>query len=131
MFDDDYKTLDELGIAYVEDEGQRFLVLKNYPLPENLYQQTQCDVLVIIPTNYNQAGNDMFWTHPRLVRSDGVAIPNTHDAGARVNNHFDGREFFRWSRHWNDAGSRWRSGDDDVTTILRRIEWALRKPDAK
>lgn len=130
LFDEDYQTLNELGISYVEDEGQRFLVFKSYPLPENLYEQIHCDVLVIIPTNYNQDGNDMFWTNPRLIRKDGRPIPNSENYRGGDSRQFDGREFCRWSRHWRNPASRWRPGIDDITTILRRIEWALRKPDA-
>lgn len=131
LLDEDYQKLDELGISYVEEEGQRFLVFKNYPLSENLYEQSHCDVLVMIPSNYNQGGNDMFWTHPRLKRVDGKSIPQTNEYGGGDNRNFDGQEFCRWSRHWNNGSSSWRSGEDDVTTIQRRIEWALRHPDAQ
>ena len=47
LFDEDYQTFNELGISYVEDEGQRFLVFKRYPLPENLYEQIHFDVASI------------------------------------------------------------------------------------
>lgn len=129
LLDDDYTALDERNIKYIEDGRQRFLVIYDYPLPEGLYVQKRCDVLVIIPENYNQSGNDMFWTFPRLVRADGKNIPQTHNPGANVNNLFDGKEFCRWSRHWNNPPSIWRPGKDNVLTILRRIEWAFRNPD--
>lgn len=131
LLDDDYHKLNELGISYVEDKGQRFLIFKNYPLPSGLYKNNQCDVLVMIPANYNQGGNDMFWTHPRLLRMDGKPIPQTNEYGGGDNRSFEGRDFCRWSRHWNQGSSYWRSGEDDVVTIQRRIEWALRNPDAK
>lgn len=130
LLDDDYAALEERSIQYIEDGGQRFLIIADYPLPEGLYVQDKCDVLVIIPQNYNQGGNDMFWTFPRLVKSDGTPIPQTQNAGQGDNRTYDGREFCRWSRHWNKPPSSWRAGKDDVLTILRRIEWAFRNPDA-
>lgn len=130
LLDDDYIALDERKIKYVEDEGQRLLVISNYPLPKGIYIQQNCDVLVIIPKNYNQDGNDMFWTFPRLVRADGKPIPQTQDPGASANKTYEGREFCRWSRHWNKPPSTWKAGKDDILTILRRIEWAFGNPDA-
>lgn len=131
LLDEDYQKLDEIGVSYAEEDGQRFLVFKNYPLPDGLYKQADCDVLVVIPTNYNQAGNDMLWTKPRLTRMDGKPIPKTNEYGGSDSRLFEGQEFCRWSRHWNSGSSRWRSGEDDITTIQRRIEWALRHPDAQ
>jgi Prokaryotic E2 family E len=84
LLDADYAELEEQGLAYREDAANRFFVLPNYPLPEGLYHQTHCDVLVIIPTNYNQAGIDMLWTYPRLTRVDGKPIPQTSGPGEGV-----------------------------------------------
>ncbi len=128
LLDDDYGALNERNIEYIEDEGERFIILLNYPLPQKLYGQEKCEVLLIIPKNYNQDGNDMFWTFPRLVRADGKPIPQTHDPGANVNKTYDGREFCRWSRHWNKPPSTWKPGKDNFLTILRRIEWAFGNP---
>lgn len=131
LLDEDYKALKERGVSFVEDEAQRFFVLKDYRLPDGVYNQESCDVLVIIPPKYNQAGNDMFWTNPRLVRADGMPIPQTNEVGAGDNRTFEGQEFCRWSRHWPKSPSAWRPGQDDIVTILRRVEWAFRKPDAR
>lgn len=128
LLDEDYEALAERGLTFCEDESQRFLVFQNFQLADGLYKQTSCDVLVAIPANYNQAGNDMLWTYPRLVRADGKPIPATNDPGAGDNRVFQGREFCRWSRHWNQGASVWRPGTDDVVTIVRRIESVLRTP---
>jgi hypothetical protein len=129
LLDGDYQKLSDRALEYEEDAAQRFFVFRSCALPERLYQVTTCDVLVVIPANYNQDGNDMFWTHPRLVRADGRPIPNTGDSGgdSRV---YRGTEFCRWSRHW-PAGSagQWRAGRDDIIAIQRRIHWALSHPD--
>lgn len=131
FLDEDYDELEQRDLSYVEDETNRFFVIQNYELPSGLYQQAFCDVLVVVPANYPQAGNDMFWTYPRLTRADGKPIPNTTEVGGGDSKSFDGKEFCRWSRHWNGGSSVWRPGMDGIVTILRRVECALRKPDTK
>ena len=71
LLDEDYDALKERGVSFVEDEAQRFLVLQGYKLPEGVYSQECCDILIIIPPKFPQAGNDMLWTNPRLIRTDG------------------------------------------------------------
>lgn len=131
FLDEDYRALEERDVSFVEDETQRFFVMQGYKLPEGVYKQDCCDVLVVIPSNYPQAGNDMFWTNPRLVRADGKAIPQTNEPGGGDNRMFQGKEFCRWSRHWNHGSSVWRPGRDGIVTILRRLDWAFRRPDAQ
>lgn len=130
LLDSDYAELTDRGIDYVEDEAQRFLVLRDFRLPEGIYKEKTCDVLVIIPTNYNQSGIDMLWTHPHLTRLDGKAIPRMHRPGQSDNRIYDGKEYCRWSRHWNHAPVQWRAGKDNVVTIIARIIWAFNNPDA-
>jgi hypothetical protein len=130
LFDQDYDQLTQRGFSFEESAQQRFFIFKDYPLPPGLYTVSACDVLVLIPLNYNQAGNDMFWTFPRLQRIDGKNIPNTSDVGSRETHLYNDREYCRWSRHWNSAkSSEWRPGKDDIISIQRRIDWALRNPD--
>lgn len=131
LLDKDYEELRERGIKFAEDEALRFFVLPNYQLPTGLYQQQSCDVLVVIPKNYNQDGNDMLWTNPRLVRADGKAIPATNNPGGGDNRVYQDKEFCRWSRHWNQGASIWKPGKDNIVTILRRIAWALGNPDTQ
>ena len=129
LHDEDYDLLAEQGLEYEEDKTSRFLVLKNYPLPKDLYSINYCDVLIIIPPNYNAAGNDMFWTHPILSRIDNKPIPRANKPGDKHNHFYETKEFYRWSRHWNDAAS-WKPNIDNILTILQRLEWALNNPDA-
>ncbi|HHC6614289.1 TPA: E2/UBC family protein [Vibrio parahaemolyticus] len=131
FLDEDYIALKERSVSYIEDVTQRFFVIQDYKLPEGVYRQEFCDVLVVIPKNYPQAGNDMFWTNPRLVRSDGKVIPQTNNEGAGDNRRYNEKEFCRWSRHWNRGPSIWQPGKDNVVTILRRLDWAFRRPDAR
>lgn len=132
LLDSDYERLREAGLAWEEDEGKRFLVFLGFKLQEGQYDVPDCDVLVVIPLNYPQAGNDMFWTYPRLHRSDGRPIPAVLDPGGGDNRFWKGCEFCRWSRHWSpSAPGGWRLGKDDIMSIYRRIEWALKYSDSR
>jgi hypothetical protein len=132
LFESDYEKLRARGFTYEESEPERFFVFSHYLLPAGLYSEPTCDVLVVIPPNYNQAGNDMFWTYPHLRRLSGVPIPGANNPGGGDNRISKGREFCRWSRHWNPPGRGvWRPGRDDIISIYRRIEWALKNPDAR
>lgn len=131
LFDEDYSKLNDHGYGYEESEPQRFFIFTQFQLPLNLYTVSNCDVLVVIPANYNQDGNDMFWTNPRLIRSDGKPIPATMDHGGGDSRILNEREFCRWSRHWPAGNGVWRPGKDNIISIYRRIEWALRHPDAQ
>lgn len=125
----DYGELTERGISYVEDEAGRFLIFPAMPLPDGLYNVGACEVLVQIPVNYNQAGNDMLWTYPRLARIDGKPIPATSGPGEDSRQRGD-KVYCRWSRHWHPGQpGEWRAGRDDVISIYRRVEWALQNPD--
>ena len=129
LLDEDYEEMLAAGVSIEEDLGNRFLIFKDWLLPEGMYTVPSADVLVVIPTNYNQGGNDMFWTYPRLLKQDGQTIINTNDPGGGDNRTYRGREFCRWSRHWFDTlPSRWRPGRDNAMSIFRRIDDALRNP---
>ena len=131
LFDEDYDKLENRGITFEESEQQQFFIFTQFSLPAGLYTTETCDVLVVIPSNYNQDGNDMFWTYPRLCRADGKQIPNVLDPGGGDNRIFNGKEFCRWSRHWPSAPGLWRPGKDDIISIYRRVVWALNHPDAQ
>jgi hypothetical protein len=131
LFDEDYEKLEQRGFSWEEDPQSRFFIFKDYALPAGMYNVDKCDVLVVIPPNYNHGGNDMFWTYPMLSRKDGKAIPKINTPSMNDNRHYGGREFCRWSRHWHpNTSSAWRPGKDDIISIQRRIEWALKNPDA-
>lgn len=131
LFDEDYSKLKDRGITYEEGEQQRFFIFTQIKLPPALYTTETCDVLVVIPPNYNQDGNDMFWTFPRLNRTDGKQIPAVLDPAGGDNRIWNGKEYCRWSRHWQAGPGIWRPGRDDIISIYRRVDWALRNPDAQ
>jgi hypothetical protein len=132
LYDEDHQILKDAGLEYEEDESQRFLIIKNFPLPSNLYMHAghvieQVEVLWVVPSNYNTGGGDMFWTHPALARVDGKSIPNISGIGGRDPRHFKDKEYCRWSRHWKPET--WKPKIDNIQKVLGRIDWALRKPD--
>ncbi|HKJ34262.1 MAG TPA: E2/UBC family protein, partial [Balneolales bacterium] len=109
LLDSDYAALKERGIEIEEEEQKRTLILYDYPLPNGIYNEESCDVLVKIPQRYNQAGIDMFWTYPHLTRVDGNRIPRMEHPGSTNNEHFNETEFCRWSRHWNQGKTVWKA----------------------
>ncbi|MFK4719445.1 hypothetical protein ABIE89_000545 [Bradyrhizobium niftali] len=132
LFDEDYEVLREAGLEYEEDETNRFLIIKNFPLSEGMYVAGGAPVgsvaiLSVIPPNYNTAGCDMFWVYPQLARADGKAIPAVSGPN-EDSRHHNGIEYCRWSRHWNNKP--WKTKVDKVQKILDRLEWALKNPDA-
>lgn len=130
LLDADYERLRDAAIAFEESEPHRFLIFLGVKPQTPKYTVDVCDVLVVIPPNYPQAGNDMFWTSPQLIRADGKDIPQVLGPGGGDNRVWNGREFCRWSRHWFPSlPGAWRPGKDDVITIYRRIVWALEHPD--
>lgn len=134
LLEKDYEILKEWGLEYEEDISKGFLVLKNFPLQAGFYcfdgkVIETVEVLYIIPSNYNMSGGDMFWTHPYLTRVDGKEIPATMKFGGGDARHFKSKEYCRWSRHFGPTS--WKPKVDNIEKILSRIEWALKKPDAK
>lgn len=126
LLDEDYERLKAQGLEWVEIPEHRFLILKDFPLPEGLYTVSKANILVIIEARYPEAGHDMFWTAPRLVRTDGAAIPQTENSGSASNHKVGDTEYHRWSRHWfDDMAGRWTPGKSNVITITQRITWAL------
>lgn len=133
LFDTDYQFLNGAGLEYEEDEKSRFLIIKGFPLAHGLYVGggnpiTAVDILNVIPANYNTEGCDMFWVYPQLARADGKTIPQISGPG-QDSRTYNGIEYCRWSRHWNNKP--WKPKVDNAQTILSRLEWALKNPDAK
>tara|TARA_R110002167_G_scaffold88_4_gene610 strand:+ start:3303 stop:3722 length:420 start_codon:yes stop_codon:yes gene_type:complete len=130
---EDYEILEKAGLDYEEVEGSRFLILKNFPLKEDLYsfageKLEYAQILVVIPPNYNTSGNNMLWTYPELKRTDGKVIPAAFGFGQSDARHHNGKEYCRWSRHYKPDS--WKAKVDNIQKILDRIEWALSNPDA-
>jgi hypothetical protein len=130
LLDEDYEYLRDIEQEVEEDEDRRFLIFKHFPLPDGIYWAsgapvTAADVLIELPSVYNNSGPDMFWTYPYLTLAGGAQIKNALP-GADVRNHND-RTYERWSRHWGKAG--WRPRVDNISTVVDRLNWAFKYPD--
>lgn len=130
LLEEDYEYLGEIGQVYEEDQARRFLILKDFSLPEGIYEAAgqpavTAHVLIEIPSVYNNLGPDMFWTFPYLTLVGGGVIKAAQQ-GADIRNHNEVL-FERWSRHWGKAG--WRPRQDSISTVVDRINWAFANPD--
>ena len=56
LLDEDYERLRDCGIVIEEAAEQRFLIFRNVTSGGQVYTVPECDVLVVIPPNYPQAG---------------------------------------------------------------------------
>lgn len=114
----DSAYLDSLGYQWETiAEGNRWLVIRNYPLPKG-YTATHLDLAIDIPSMYPTAEIDMFYCHPDAALVSGVQIPQT-ESRATV----QGVSFQRWSRHRNP--NTWSGEKDSVMTHLALVEESL------
>lgn len=130
LLEEDYEYLRDISQEYEEVEAQRYLIFKDFPLPESVYESAgltaiNVDVLIEMPSIYNNAGPDMFWTAPYLTLAGGATI-KAAGQGSDTRTH-NGVIFERWSRHWGKAG--WRPRQDCISTVVDRINWAFANPD--
>lgn len=86
------------------------LIIHDYRVPVG-YDHETTDLLLRLPRQWPDGTPDMFWTEPHLKIKASGAWPNA-SAHLMV---IDGRQWQRWSRHYND---RWRPGSDGLRTLL-------------
>jgi hypothetical protein len=88
----------------VEADDRLYVILHKVPVPENLFQLDQSDVLYMTDRQYPFSAMDMFWTELDLLRKDG-SIPQ----GADVIETYLNRTWRRFSWHrqgaWNPGGN--------------------------
>lgn len=103
--------------AFVEGQ-QKAVVLKDFTLPEAVFDSEKCDVLILLPASYPDSPPDMFYTDPWLkLKANGRWPPRADHA-----HKFAGRNWQRWSRHNNE----WRPGIDSLRTFVQRVNTAIR-----
>jgi len=114
----DEHYLDARGLFWETiDDGRRWLLLRDFPVPLG-YIQTRTCVAIEIPQNYPAAEIDMFYCCPHLELGTGVKIPQT-ECRQVVN----GLEFQRWSRHRNPG--QWSPTRDSVLSHIGLIEESI------
>lgn len=97
-----------------EGSGQ-WLLLHSFKFPSG-YNHAQGTVAIQIPGNYPVAPLDMAYFFPHLARCDGQPIRQ-----ADVRHRLDGKEWQRWSRHYQ-----WTPGTHNVGTHIVLVRhWLL------
>jgi len=97
---------------------RRWLIIHDYLLIPG-YTPALSTLALDIPKDYPSAQIDMFYFAPMVLRSDGVAIPNTH-VTANINDVV----YQGWSRHRNPSAP-WDPYTDNVATHLALVEHSL------
>lgn len=115
---DDIRYLEEKKIIY-EPFPSGEVIFKTYALPPGRYNTPHADILVILPSGYNDTGPDMFYANPWLM----LVPENKHPRCTESPHDFSGIRWQRWSRH--EEGGSWRPGIDGIKTVLQRINYAL------
>lgn len=120
LLEGDQTFLEERSFAWetILENGRRWFVLRDYPLPDG-YGQTMTDVAIEIPTGYPTAQLDMFYCFPHLQRSDGVAIPTT-----QLQQPIEGKSYQRWSRH-RGTSNPWNPHFDSLVSQIILAEEAI------
>lgn len=115
---DDVAYLGERDIQYtaVNDGHGTHVILHAVPLPDGLAPDA-VDILITLPSGYNDLGPDMFWCDPPITRADGQVI-----AGTEVRQDIVGRSWQRWSRH---IGGGWRPGVDNLASYIAYVKRAI------
>jgi hypothetical protein len=114
----DIARLEKLGQPYsITLEGDTIcVVLVGYELPGGL-SVDQADLLMRLPRGFPDVAPDMFWLNPALRTAAGAQIAGTESIEVHLN-----RSWQRWSRHFAPL---WRSGIDDMASLLAMIRKSL------
>jgi hypothetical protein len=95
------------------------VMIPNYPLPQG-FDRLHADLLLRLSAGYPDVPPDMWWFDPPLRRADGQVIPATE-----VVEHHLGRNWQRWSRHFNPG--QWQSGIDSLESFLALLRRELER----
>lgn len=117
----DIACLAERGIQYtVSSEANMTCVLfPGYLLPKG-YNLAAADLLLRLQPGFPDVPPDMWWFFPAIRRADGGVIQATEVMERHL-----GRDWQRWSRHFN--GGQWRSGVDSLESFLALIRRELER----
>lgn len=117
----DIACLAERGIQYsVSSEANMTCVLfPGYVLPSG-YNLAAADLLLRLQPGFPDVPPDMWWFYPAIRRANGTVIQATEVMERHL-----GRDWQRWSRHFN--GGQWRSGVDSLESFLALIRRELER----
>jgi len=114
----DRDFLESLGLCWeaLTENGLHVLAIYEWPLPSG-YNVSHADVHVRLTSGYPDAQIDMAYFFPALARADNRGV------GGLSLCQFDGRQWQQWSRHRTE-GSKWRIGEDDLSTHMTLVrDW--------
>ncbi len=117
----DIACLTERGIEYTvsSEANMTCLVFPGYKLPPG-YDKPASDLLLRLQAGFPDVPPDMWWFSPGIRLADGRTVPATEV----IERHL-GRDWQRWSRHFN--GGQWRSGVDSLESFLALIRRELER----
>jgi len=95
------------------------VIIQGYVLPPG-YDQAQSDLLLRLSAGFPDIPPDMWWFCPAVRLRDGRTVQATE-----VVEHHLGRNWQRWSRHFNPG--QWRSGTDSLESFLALIRKELER----
>ena len=122
LAEEDEECLGALGLPWeaVIENGAKWVVLPNYPIPEGYNHRTATTALRI-PPSYPDDQIDMVYFFPALALSNGRVIGQLSPLA------FDGKQYQQWSRHRTPANP-WRPGLDNVCSHLLQVDsWLARE----
>ncbi|MFT3938236.1 E2/UBC family protein [Rhodopseudomonas sp.] len=119
---EDIKFLDDYGLPWeTVIDGSMWVLIHDFPTPPG-YNHAKVTAAVRIETGYPNAELHMVYFFPALLRRDGHPIRCTD-----AQQHLDGKNFQRWSRH-RTAANPWRIGQDNLGNHVFLIEdWLERE----
>lgn len=117
----DIACLAERGIQYSvsSEANMTCIVFPGYALPTG-YNLAAADLLLRLQPGFPDVPPDMWWFYPAIRRADGSVIQATEVMERHL-----GRDWQRWSRHFN--GGQWRSGVDSLESFLALIRRELER----
>jgi len=95
------------------------ILIPEYKLPEG-FDRPSADLLLRLSAGYPDVPPDMWWFDPPVRRGDGQVI-----AATDVIEHHLGRNWQRWSRHFNPG--QWQSGIDSLESFLALLRRELER----
>ena len=115
----DIMYLNERDVAHeiVTESGMICVVMPQWPLPSGLDRDAS-DLLVRLSAGYPDIPPDMWWFSPAVHLANGAALPATSVVEVYL-----GRQWQRWSRHFNNG--QWQSGVDGLASFLALIRQNL------
>lgn len=117
--DIDYLTERAAPHAVATESGMTCVVLPKWSLPSG-FDRVAADLLIRLHPGYPDVPPDMWWFCPAVHLANGASLPATGVSEIHL-----GRQWQRWSRHFNSG--QWQSGIDGLASFLALIRQDLER----